>query len=124
MSESLVAIQPAVQQFLDRQHGLWIEGRQAASDSEKRLNVYNPATGEVIASTADASVDDVDRAVMSGWRAFVARSWAGNCRRSASGSCFISPIWSNSTARSWPSLKRWSRANPSTFPACLKSAAP
>lgn len=62
---------------LDRQHGLWIEGRQAASDSEKRLNVYNPATGEVIASTADASVDDVDRAVMSGWRAFVARSWAG-----------------------------------------------
>ena len=77
MSESLVAIQPAVQQFLDRHHGLWIEGRQAASDSEKRLNVYNPATGEVIASTADASVDDVDRAVMSGWRAFVARSWAG-----------------------------------------------
>ena len=77
MSESLVAIQPAVQQFLDRQHGLWIEGRQAASDSEKRLNVYNPATGEVIASTADASVDDVDRAVMSGWRAFVARTWAG-----------------------------------------------
>lgn len=34
MSESQVAIQPAVQQFLDRQHGLWIEGRQAASDSE------------------------------------------------------------------------------------------
>lgn len=77
MSESHVAILPGVQQFLDRQHGLWIEGRQAASDSEKRLNVYNPATGEVIASTADASVDDVDRAVMSGWRAFVARSWAG-----------------------------------------------
>lgn len=73
MSESQVAVQPAVQQFLDRHHGLWIEGRQAASDSEKRLNVYNPATGDVIASTADASVDDVDRAVMSGWRAFVAR---------------------------------------------------
>ncbi|MGU0057436.1 aldehyde dehydrogenase family protein [Enterobacter hormaechei] len=30
-----------------------------------------------MASTADASVDDVDRAVMSGWRAFLARSWAG-----------------------------------------------
>lgn len=71
MSESQVAIQPGVQQFLDRHHGLWIEGRQAASESEKRLNIYNPATGEVIASTADASVDDVDRAVMSGWRAFV-----------------------------------------------------
>ncbi|MGU0057437.1 hypothetical protein ACVXG7_27865 [Enterobacter hormaechei] len=45
MSESHVAILPGVQQF-DRQHGLWIEGRQAASDSEKRLNVYNPATAE------------------------------------------------------------------------------
>ncbi|STQ12119.1 aldehyde dehydrogenase [Enterobacter cloacae] len=45
MSESQVAIQPGVQQFLDRHHGLWIEGRQAASESEKRLNIYNPATG-------------------------------------------------------------------------------
>lgn len=124
MSESLVAIQPAVQQFLDRQHGLWIEGRQAASDSEKRLNVYNPATGEVIASTADASVDDVDRAVMSGWRAFVARTGQESSRRSASGSCSISPISSNSTARSWLSLKRWSRASPSTSPVPLKSVAP
>lgn len=26
MSESHVAILPGVQQFLDRQHGLWIEG--------------------------------------------------------------------------------------------------
>jgi phenylacetaldehyde dehydrogenase len=39
MSESQVAVLPGVQQFLDRHHGLWIEGRQAASDSEKRLNV-------------------------------------------------------------------------------------
>lgn len=77
MSESQVAVLPDVQQFLDRQHGLWIEGQQTASDGEKRLNVFNPATGEVIASTADASVEDVDRAVMSGWRAFVARSWCG-----------------------------------------------
>jgi phenylacetaldehyde dehydrogenase (EC 1.2.1.39) len=77
MSESQVAVLPVVQQFLDRQHGLWIEGQQTASNGEKRLSVFNPATGEVIASTADASVEDVDRAVMSGWRAFVARSWCG-----------------------------------------------
>jgi phenylacetaldehyde dehydrogenase len=77
MSETQTAILPSVQQFLDRQHGLWIEGRQSASESEKRLNIFNPATGEMIASTADASVSDVDRAVMSGWRAFVSRSWAG-----------------------------------------------
>ena len=77
MSDTQVAVLPGVQQFLDRQHGLWIEGRPSESHSEKRLEVFNPATGQVIASTADASAQDVDRAVMSGWRAFVARSWSG-----------------------------------------------
>lgn len=77
MSDTQVAVLHSVQQFLDRQHGLWIEGQPSASDSEKRLDIFNPATGQVIASTADASAQDVDRAVMSGWRAFVARSWSG-----------------------------------------------
>ncbi len=77
MSDTQVAVLHSVQQFLDRQHGLWIEGQPSASDSEKRLDIFNPATGQVIASTADASAKDVDRAVMSGWRAFVARSWSG-----------------------------------------------
>lgn len=124
MSESHVAILPGVQQFLDRQHGLWIEGRQAASDSEKRLNVYNPATGEVIASTADASVDDVDRAVMSGWRAFVARSWAGRLPASGNASCCGLRIWWNSMAKSWHSSKPWNRGNRLTFPAPSRWAAP
>ena len=123
MSESQVAIQPGVQQFLDRHHGLWIEGRQAASESEKRLNIYNPATGEVIASTADASVDDVDRAVMSGWRAFVARTGREITGRARAHPAALCRRWS-STARSWPSLKRWSRANPSIFPVSLKWVAP
>ena len=77
MSDTQVAVLQSVQQFLDRQHGLWIEGEQTASDSDNRLDVFNPATGEVIATTADASAQDVDRAVMSAWRAFVGRSWAG-----------------------------------------------
>ncbi|MDA8480009.1 aldehyde dehydrogenase family protein [Citrobacter sp. Awk 4] len=77
MSDTQVTVLAAVQHFLDRQHGLWIDGRQTPSDGDKRLNLYNPATGEVIGSTADASVADVDRAVMSGWRAFVSRTWAG-----------------------------------------------
>jgi len=115
MSESHVAILPGVQQFLDRQHGLWIEGRQAASDSEKRLNVYNPATGEVIASTADASVDDVDRAVMSG---------PDGCRQSGNVSCCGLRIWWNSMAKSWHSSKPWSRGNRLTFPAPSRWAAP
>ena len=63
MSESLVAIQPAVQQFLDRQHGLWIEGRQAASDSEKRENRETPATAQLKGRTATANGEDDDRGV-------------------------------------------------------------
>lgn len=77
MSGSQVATLASVQQFLDRQHGLFIDGAQQAAQSEKRLTVYNPATGEAIATTADASAADVDRAVMSAWKAFVSRSWAG-----------------------------------------------
>jgi phenylacetaldehyde dehydrogenase len=77
MSGSQVATLASVQQFLDRQHGLFIDGAQQAAQGEKRLTVYNPATGEAIATTADASAADVDRAVMSAWKAFVSRSWAG-----------------------------------------------
>ncbi|EHM47600.1 aldehyde dehydrogenase family protein [Yokenella regensburgei] len=77
MSGSQVATLASVQQFLDRQHGLFIDGAQQAAQSEKRLTVYNPATGEAIATTADASAADVDRAVMSAWKAFVSRIWAG-----------------------------------------------
>ena len=77
MSAQQVTLLASVQQFLDRQHGLYIDGAQQAAQSEKRLTVWNPATGQAIASTADASAGDVDRAVMSAWRAFVSRSWAG-----------------------------------------------
>ena len=73
MSTAQVALLASVQQFLDRQHGLYIDGTQQASQSEQRLTVWNPATGQAIASTADANAADVDRAVMSAWRAFVAR---------------------------------------------------
>ncbi|MBZ4354127.1 aldehyde dehydrogenase family protein, partial [Mycobacterium tuberculosis] len=36
-----------------------------------------PIARPVVATTADASPADVDRAVMSAWRAFVDRRWAG-----------------------------------------------
>lgn len=77
MSDSQVAVLKSVQDFLNRTHGLYIDGRATPAMSDKRLTVYNPATGQAIATTADASAGNVDRAVMSAWRAFVARSWAG-----------------------------------------------
>lgn len=45
MSTSQVALLASVQQFLDRQHGLYIDGNQQAAQSEKRLTVWDPATG-------------------------------------------------------------------------------
>lgn len=109
MSTSQVALLASVQQFLDRQHGLYLDGTQQAAESEQRLTVWNPATGQAIASTADANAADVDRAVMSAWRAFVSRSWAGRTPPTANGSCCASPIWWSSTARSWRSWRPLNR---------------
>ncbi|PCQ97247.1 NAD-dependent phenylacetaldehyde dehydrogenase, partial [Klebsiella pneumoniae] len=76
MSTSQIALLASVQQFLDRQHGLYIDGAPCAAQSENRLTVWDPATGQAIATTADASPADVDRAVMSAVARFC-RSPAG-----------------------------------------------
>ncbi|HED9541006.1 TPA: NAD-dependent phenylacetaldehyde dehydrogenase, partial [Klebsiella pneumoniae] len=55
MSTSQIALLASVQQFLDRQHGLYIDGAPCAAQSENRLTVWDPATGQAIATTADAS---------------------------------------------------------------------
>ena len=50
MTEPHVAVLSQVQQFLDRQHGLYIDGRPGPAQSEKRLAIFDPATGQEIAS--------------------------------------------------------------------------
>ncbi len=45
MSTSQIALLASVQQFLDRQHGLYIDGAPCAAQSENRLTVWDPATG-------------------------------------------------------------------------------
>ncbi|MCF2479393.1 phenylacetaldehyde dehydrogenase [Klebsiella pneumoniae] len=124
MSTSQIALLASVQQFLDRQHGLYIDGAPCAAQSENRLTVWDPATGQAIATTADASPADVDRAVMSAWRAFVDRRWAGRPRLTVNASCCVLPIWWSSTAKSWRNWKPSSRGNPLPSPAPLRSAAP
>ncbi|AFJ47058.1 aldehyde dehydrogenase family protein [Shimwellia blattae] len=74
---SQVAVLESVQRFLDRQHGLFIDGQWVSASSEQRLPVFNPASGRQISSTADASAGDVDQAVTSAWRAFTDRRWSG-----------------------------------------------
>ena len=63
------ALGEAARAFLSREHQLLIDGRMVASDSGKRTDVVDPATGEVIATVAEASATDVDRAVEAARRA-------------------------------------------------------
>ena len=57
--------------FLDgRPKGLLIDGASTEPRSGKTFDTINPATGEVLASVADADADDVDRAVAAARRAF------------------------------------------------------
>ncbi|KWF30991.1 aldehyde dehydrogenase family protein [Burkholderia pseudomultivorans] len=64
------ALGEAARNFLGRQHQLLIDGRMIESDSGKRTDILDPATGERIATVAEASASDVDRAVDAARRAF------------------------------------------------------
>jgi phenylacetaldehyde dehydrogenase len=56
---------------------LFINGEFTDAASGKTLEIVNPATGGVIGRLADASADDVDRAVMVAQRAFEEGKWSG-----------------------------------------------
>ena len=57
--------------FLDgRPKGLLVNGASVEARSGKTFDTVNPATGEVLATVADAGPDDVDRAVAAARRAF------------------------------------------------------
>src|SRR2546430_185933 len=65
--------------------GLAIGGKRIASADGKDAPVYNPATGEVIARVAQATAQDVDRAVKAAHGAFTAAKCFGpgrSCARS------------------------------------------
>ncbi|SQC93546.1 Phenylacetaldehyde dehydrogenase [Cedecea neteri] len=118
-----VSVLGNVRQFLQRSHGLYIDGGWQASDSEERLPVFNPADGQQISSSADASAADVDRAVTSAWRAFSSGVWANMLPAGAKESCCVSRICLRKIRKNWRSLRHLNRANLSTFPARLRLAA-
>ena len=122
MTEPHVAVLSQVQQFLDRQHGLYIDGRPGPAQSEKRLAIFDPATGQEIASTADANEADVDNAVMSAWRAFVSRRWAGRLLAERERILLRFADLVERTVRSWRNWKPWSKASQLPFPVLLKWA--
>ena len=59
-----MALKPNEQELLDSvQSGLGIGGKWEPSTSGATLDVHDPATGEVIKSIADATVEDAVRAL-------------------------------------------------------------
>lgn len=77
MDQNLVPVLESVRAFLEREHGLWIDGKPRAALSGRRNEVRNPASGGVIASVADGEAADVDAAVASARRAFESGAWSG-----------------------------------------------
>ncbi|MDH6148160.1 MULTISPECIES: aldehyde dehydrogenase family protein [Paraburkholderia] len=77
MTDNLIEVLPEVQTFLNREHGLLIDGKTVPARGGARLDVHNPANREVIASVADGDAEDVDTAVRSAHSAFESRIWSG-----------------------------------------------
>ena len=74
---NFVAVSDTVRTFVARDFGLFIDGGMQPAHSPARLDVYDPATGERLATVADADAHDVDRAVASAKHAFDSRVWRG-----------------------------------------------
>ena len=76
-NDATVVVSDAVRAFVQRDFGLFIGGAQHRAYSERRLDVFNPASGERLATVVDADATDVDRAVSNARAAFDARVWSG-----------------------------------------------
>ncbi|TAM89187.1 MAG: aldehyde dehydrogenase [Candidimonas sp.] len=62
-------------------HGLFIDGHEVPASRADLLDVVNPATGELLAQTAHASDEDVNRAVASAQAAFQNPAWRAMSNR-------------------------------------------
>ena len=61
--------------FLKRTQPLLIDGEWTLGSGSKTLAVFDPASGKQIAESADASADDVNKAVAAARRTFDTRVW-------------------------------------------------
>lgn len=73
----LVKIEAAVQEFLRRAPGHFINGARIASASQATLPVFNPADGTQIAAVPDGDAADANRAIESARAAFEDGRWSG-----------------------------------------------
>ncbi len=69
-------VSDATSRFLERAGNLWINGQWRAARLGETFEVYNPATGEIIAHCAAGDKSDIDAAVHAARRAFESGPWS------------------------------------------------
>ncbi|HEX2237375.1 MAG TPA: aldehyde dehydrogenase family protein [Gammaproteobacteria bacterium] len=72
-----VQLDPGVRNFIAQQRRMLINGDWVDSASGETLDVYNPATGDVIAHVPAGNQEDIDRAVKAARQSFETRRWTG-----------------------------------------------
>lgn len=79
-----LAIQEKIMsQFISQEYKLFIDGKWTEAQDGKTFTTKNPATGEVLATCADAGKEDVDRAVRAARKAFATWKNSSPADRSA-----------------------------------------
>jgi len=81
MSEAAVVyptikLSGVVSQFIGQKRKLLIDGKWLDAASGKTFDVYDPATGEVVAKVAEGDKEDVERAVKAARKAFESGPWS------------------------------------------------
>src|ERR1700685_1630060 len=71
------SVDARAREFISRPRKILIGGDWVDSASGKTFDVYNPATGEVLAKGAEGASGDIDRAVKTARAVFEANTWAG-----------------------------------------------
>lgn len=69
------ALKKRVQEFLDGDKGLYINGEYVSASNNKTFDVLNPATEELIAKVSEADESDIDKAVQAAREAFDNGEW-------------------------------------------------
>ncbi len=69
-------VDPAAQEFVARERQMLIGGDWVSAASGKTFEVFNPATGEVLANVAEGDSEDIDRAVKTARAAFEDGPWS------------------------------------------------
>src|ERR1700731_2081595 len=75
VSDTAIQITPEVQRFIGETRKMLIDGKWVDAASGKTFEVYNPATGEVMAHVAEGDAEDINRAVRAARRAFDEGPW-------------------------------------------------